>query len=476
MDFDKENGIGEVSFHYASYGTHSGGIIVLYYSTDGGVTWIEAGDVTAPAWSGAMELASFVLNIQGSARIKIVREREYANGRTVNIDDLTITDFSPAGYVASPIFNPPSGSYLEPINVAITSATEGATIRYTLDGSDPNTESALYSTSILVSTPTTIKAKAWKEGMEASAISTANYTFPQGISTLAELRALAPGFGQPAGTTVYKYTGNAVITQMQNFNNVKYIQDETAAIMIFDPPTGSGKITGVQIGDQITNISGTLTNYFGMLQILPVENCTPVGWDKKVPATLITLSQLDYEHDNPIQAKLVRVEQVSFTETGVFEATSADADRYYSLIQNSVTYDSVMFIEKREADFIGTPIPTTLVNIHAVVNFKGHASFPTRNRIVMLDNANNVYQVSIANFNKSAIKLAPNPATHFVNVITGSTMKMEVYSLLGNLIATETLSEGSNIVSVSNYPAGMYIMKLTDTKTGQAFTQKLVIK
>ena len=52
--------------------------------------------------------------------------------------------------------------------IEITCETEGADIRYTLDGSDPTEESTLYSGQFEVTPPVTIKARGYKEGMLAS--------------------------------------------------------------------------------------------------------------------------------------------------------------------------------------------------------------------------------------------------------------------------------------------------------------------
>jgi hypothetical protein len=463
MNFDKPNGIGEASFYYASYSTHNGGKIVLYYSTDGGTSWVEGGSVTATAWGGEMLKASFIINITGNVRVKIARAGNLANSTTVNVDDLELTDFTCENCVATPTFDPAAGNYSEPVDVTISSATADATIRYTLDGSTPDETSTLYVTPVHIEEQTTIKAKAWKAGMEPSSVSTANYAFVEGISTLAELRAK-----DADKTTVYKYTGQAVVTQIQEFNTVKYIQDATAAIMLFR----SDKLDEMAVGDKITNISGTLDNYFGMLQFTPTENCDIINWDNKVPATTITASQLDYNQDNPIQAKVVILKDVYYVQTGNFAKGT-----YYTIKENNIPYDSVVYTDKYEADYIvtPTPIPTYLTSIKGVINFKGGATFPTRNRIVPLDNGNNVVQ-KISGINKSVIQLSPNPATNYVNIVTGSSMKLEVYSLVGTLVAVEPLTEGSNIISVSRFPAGVYLMKMTDTQTGQAFMQKLVVQ
>lgn len=48
--------------------------------------------------------------------------------------------------------------------ITITCGTEGATIRYTLDGSEPNEESTIYTDGFSITEDTKISAKAWKEG------------------------------------------------------------------------------------------------------------------------------------------------------------------------------------------------------------------------------------------------------------------------------------------------------------------------
>jgi len=470
MNFDKPNGIGTVSFYYASYSNHTGGTIVLYYSTNGGSSWTNGGSIAPLGWSGSMLEATFVVNIPGNARIKIVREGGLKTGTTVNIDDLCITNYNPGGFVDAPTFDPPGGSHSGPVNVAITS-TSGATIRYTTDGNDPTESSPVYTAKIPISTATTLKAKAWKEGLQPSPISTANYIFPQKVTTLAALRDLAPEYtgGVNKGTTVFKYTGQAIVTQKQTFHNVKYIQDGTGAMMLFDDVGGNIQ-DDVEIGDKITNITGTLTNYYGMVEMVPQGQCDVVAIMQQTPAVVVTAAQLDKNPNSPLQAKLITLKDVMYVKSGAFET-----GKYYDLKdKNGIVFDSLAYTDNWEADYIGTQLPTVLININGVCLFKGPNAVSSQNRIVPLDNSNNV--VGIHDLNKSTIKLSPNPADNFVKIVTSSTMRLEVYSLLGNLITTESLSEGSNIISVSQYPAGMYLMKLIDSSTGQSYIQKLVVK
>lgn len=79
------------------------------------------------------------------------------------------------GTVATPAFDPPAGTYVTAQNVAISCATVGAQIRYTTDGNEPTTDSALYTAPIYVDVSTTLKAKAFLQDWEPSATATAEY-------------------------------------------------------------------------------------------------------------------------------------------------------------------------------------------------------------------------------------------------------------------------------------------------------------
>ena len=60
--------------------------------------------------------------------------------------------------------------------VSITDSTSGASIFYTLDGTQPTTSSTQYTGSFLVLTTTTVKAIAVRSGWSQSAVAIATYT------------------------------------------------------------------------------------------------------------------------------------------------------------------------------------------------------------------------------------------------------------------------------------------------------------
>ncbi len=60
---------------------------------------------------------------------------------------------------ADPTFTPSPGTYASAQNVSLSSATPGATIYYTVDGSTPTTSSAVYSAPIVVSAAITYHSR-----------------------------------------------------------------------------------------------------------------------------------------------------------------------------------------------------------------------------------------------------------------------------------------------------------------------------
>ena len=94
------------------------------------------------------------------------------------------SDVASASYVfqaAAPTFDPPSRNFLLPLSVRLSTATPGATIFYTTDGSTPTLSSRQYTGPILVVTTTTIKAISVRLGWTESGVASATYTLLGGL-------------------------------------------------------------------------------------------------------------------------------------------------------------------------------------------------------------------------------------------------------------------------------------------------------
>lgn len=76
-----------------------------------------------------------------------------------------------------PTFNIPSGVYNQSISVSIFASEEDAIVRYTLDGSEPDAASPIYTNPFSVNETTILNAKTFKTGLIDSRVVIANYVF-----------------------------------------------------------------------------------------------------------------------------------------------------------------------------------------------------------------------------------------------------------------------------------------------------------
>lgn len=148
---------------------------------------------------------------------------------------------------ATPSFSPAGGSYASAQNVTISTTTEGAAIHYTLDGTEPNANSATYSAAINVSSTTTIKAIATADGYNNSSVATATYNIVQPLTTMDAIFDAAKDAGATATPVVITFN-NWVVTGVKGSN--AYVTDGTKGFILF----GSGH--GFEVGNVL---SGTAT-------------------------------------------------------------------------------------------------------------------------------------------------------------------------------------------------------------------------
>ncbi|MFY8188326.1 MAG: T9SS type A sorting domain-containing protein [Flavobacterium sp.] len=90
---DKVGGLGTLSFSYRRYGTDAQVAWRVEYSTNAGESWTQAGtSITATA---DVQNFSQVLNLEGNVRVRIVADIATGTAnRRMNIDDITLTDYS----------------------------------------------------------------------------------------------------------------------------------------------------------------------------------------------------------------------------------------------------------------------------------------------------------------------------------------------------------------------------------------------
>jgi len=86
------------------------------------------------------------------------------------------TKLNLAQSAAPPMFSPDPGKYIGSVHVTLSDETNGATIYYTLEGSNPSTASAVYTEPITLTSHATVKAIAIADDYLPSAIAQASYS------------------------------------------------------------------------------------------------------------------------------------------------------------------------------------------------------------------------------------------------------------------------------------------------------------
>ena len=187
-----------------------------------GVTWQSAAtalhddaDAVVPV---EYDIASFIPVLQSGANVLAVHGLNASIGSSdfLIVPELTATRTAGAtdnarffpvptpgyangggilGLVGDTHFSVDRGLYGDPFQVAVTSDTPGATIRYTTDGSEPTeTHGQLYGGPIDVTTTTTLRAAAFLPGYQPSNVDTQTYLFPGHVAAQTTTPA-----GYPAG-------------------------------------------------------------------------------------------------------------------------------------------------------------------------------------------------------------------------------------------------------------------------------------
>ncbi|HSK77539.1 MAG TPA: DUF1800 family protein [Thermoanaerobaculia bacterium] len=140
---------------------------------------------------------------------------------------------------AVPVFSPPPGTYTAPVTVTVTTATAGATIYYTTDGSSPTRKTRpLYRGPIELTATTTVKAFAFKKGLKASAVTTGIY------------KVNAPPPPSEAGGTLFLATltpQSGATSAGSGSSTLTLTQDQTAAVLRFSFSGLTGPITSQHI-------------------------------------------------------------------------------------------------------------------------------------------------------------------------------------------------------------------------------------
>ena len=160
--------------------------------------------------------------------------------------------------VAAPTFNPAAGKVEAGTAVTISCDTEGATIRYTTDGTDPTAESDVYTEPIVISEARTIKAIATKADCLDSDIAEAAYTLiPAGQAESTFDFSNEEAIKAMASKTIAPSNNNTTLNDENNNLNGVTLRDGMIAISFSAPEeAANGAMPRWWTGDQVRVYKG----------------------------------------------------------------------------------------------------------------------------------------------------------------------------------------------------------------------------
>jgi Chitobiase/beta-hexosaminidase C-terminal domain len=198
--------------------------------------------------------------------------------------------------VATPTFAPAGGSYASAQTVTISSATAGAKIYYTKDGSAPTTNSAAYTAPIAVSSTETIKAIGAASGMTTSAVGTASYTIN------AQPVVAVPTFSPPGGS--YPAAQTVAMSSLTTGATIHYTLDGSAPTTSSATYTAPIAVSSTETIKAIGTASGMSTSAVGTA-VYTIGSSNAAGYDGAL--SINAAGQIVNGHGNPIMLRGVNV-------------------------------------------------------------------------------------------------------------------------------------------------------------------------
>ena len=173
--------------------------------------------------------------------------------------------------------------------VSISCSTDGASIYYTLDGSDPTANSTQYTGAFDLNATTTVKAIAILDGT-ASSVATKEFVAKQvaNVATVEEFNALADG-------TEFKFTGRLVVSAQTG--KYLYAQDATGGMLLYGDAPAYNSEDVIPAG-----FKGTKTTFKGAPEAKDMTGMEAATETQEIEAKVLKVTEVA---NNPFIAAII---------------------------------------------------------------------------------------------------------------------------------------------------------------------------
>lgn len=266
--------------------------------------------------------------------------------------------------------------------------------------------------------------------------------------------------GTHFGNDIYKLTGHVIVTGINDsYRHQIFIQDATGAIVIDDQ--NNLVLSALESGDEITNIYGKLSDYYGLLQFAVAEeyNDPALSIYNDVTPLTVTLAELqDVNYMNAHQCELLRMEDVIVNPT----TPAFENGKKYTLRQNGQTGNGLWVHFYNIPGITGEPVPASAVNLTGVnkISYGEYYLIPR----VAADLGTGLPQYLTEN----DLVVYPNPVSDLLTVSLRTNAfqvtNMAVYDINGKLVHTQAVIDNQIEMSTRSLASGNYFLRLSDGK------------
>ena len=228
---------------------HSGDTFQVHMTYDGTTLTMTITDTV----TNATFTTSWTIDIPGTvgASTALVGFTAGTGGQTATQEIIAWTytqNGSSQQPVATPVISPATGTFTSAQTVSITDSTAGASIFYTLDGSQPTASSTPYNGAFTVNSTTTVKAMATASGFTPSAVATSVITIN------AQSPAATPSISPVTGN--YTSPQTVTITDATSGSSIFYTLDGSQPTASSTPYNGAFTVSSTTTVKAIATASG----------------------------------------------------------------------------------------------------------------------------------------------------------------------------------------------------------------------------
>lgn len=407
------------------------------------------------------------INVAGDVIIEIKNVTE----KQVIIDDITWTAFNGTATPSVMVSSPSEGQVFTPgttnvnLEFNISNATGSETVDVTVNGTKTTGASSPFAITTADGQTYNVTVELLDDSNTVIETKTVNFSVDtiQIAPDIAALRAVAD-------SKTYSLTGEVIVTGLinddkVNSRNQKFIQDNTAGILIDDDNDVLAAFN-LQEGDKILGLVGTVYEHRGTTQFIPnaSSNVTVISQGNTIAPQEITVAELRDNGEN-YESELIKVTNLRFDG----DDENFGDNKNYSIIDasdNSIASVCRIRFDGITNELPGTDIPTTTVSISGFGGeYNGTYQVYPRTTTDIVDET-----LSVSNNNVVAYKLYPNPAHTVLNIAAKGNINVSVYNAMGQKVLTTT----NKTVNIETLTSGIYFVQVA--QKGASLTRKLIIE